>query len=75
MIPEYIQAVNTEIEFLGRASPERLTIHTVYFGGGTPSLIPANDMERILTTIHERFEVISPAEISIEVNPGTVWSI
>jgi oxygen-independent coproporphyrinogen-3 oxidase len=72
LIPAYIQAVNTEIEFLGRASPERLTIHTVYFGGGTPSLIPANDMERILTTIHEQFDVISPAEISIEANPGTV---
>jgi oxygen-independent coproporphyrinogen-3 oxidase len=72
LVPAYSQAVVDEIEFLAHSSPERLAIHTIYFGGGTPSLIPANELENILTIIHEQLEVIPNAEITIEANPGTV---
>ncbi len=72
LIPKYSQAVGEEIEYLARSSAERLTIHTIYFGGGTPSLIPEYGLENILTTIHDQFDVLSSAETTIEANPGTV---
>ncbi len=45
------------------------TIETIYFGGGTPSLIESNDIERILNSIHKHFKVESGAEITLEANP------
>jgi len=45
---------------------------TIYFGGGTPSLLSASQLARILETIHARFEIASDAEVTMEMNPGTV---
>ncbi len=42
---------------------------TVYFGGGTPSLLPARDVEHILTTVSSRFHIAPHAEITLEANP------
>lgn len=47
-------------------------VNTIYFGGGTPSIIDSKDIVKILDTIRSNFEVASDAEITIEVNPGTV---
>ena len=44
-------------------------ISTIYFGGGTPSLLPANAIERLLTVIHQNYNVESDAEITLEANP------
>lgn len=45
---------------------------TVYFGGGTPSLLSARRIERILDAVYARFAVTADAEVTLEVNPGTV---
>jgi len=42
---------------------------TVYFGGGTPTLLPVNLLQKILNAIYENFEVDAEAEITIEANP------
>lgn len=47
-------------------------VDTIYFGGGTPSLLSANQLERLLSSVHERFTVSSSTEITMEMNPGTV---
>ncbi len=47
-------------------------IDTIYFGGGTPSLIHPSDIEKILVLIHKLFKITSNPEITMEVNPGTV---
>lgn len=47
------------------------TVDTVYFGGGTPSLMAANDIGRILGAVKESFDVMDGAEITIECNPAT----
>jgi oxygen-independent coproporphyrinogen-3 oxidase len=44
-------------------------LHTIYFGGGTPSLLDADELHLILQTIHDNFEVASDAEITLEANP------
>ena len=47
-------------------------VSTVFFGGGTPSLFPGEEIGRILETLRRRFDFRPEAEISLEANPGTV---
>ena len=66
----YTDALLTEI----RANAERAKRHavdTVFFGGGTPTLLPIPCFERILNEIHSLFSVEENAEITVEANPAT----
>jgi oxygen-independent coproporphyrinogen-3 oxidase len=47
-------------------------IETIYFGGGTPSLLSAAQLEKILNSIHQRFAVEPEIEFTLEMNPATV---
>jgi len=47
---------------------------TIYFGGGTPSLVPAEHIAALLSTCRKLFDVPQNCEISLEANPGTVTS-
>jgi oxygen-independent coproporphyrinogen-3 oxidase len=49
-------------------------VDTIYFGGGTPSLLTPAQVERILGAVSERFRVAPDAEVTLELNPGTVTS-
>lgn len=51
---------------------ERLPLHTIFFGGGTPSLLAANLLAEILQNVHTHFDLLPGAEITMEANPGTV---
>jgi oxygen-independent coproporphyrinogen-3 oxidase len=44
-------------------------VHTVYFGGGTPSLLPDADLQRLLEKLHQLFPVSDQAEVTLEANP------
>jgi oxygen-independent coproporphyrinogen-3 oxidase len=57
-----------ELDFWSRRL-DRPRLETIYLGGGTPSLLQADDIERILTTIFARFQVVSNIEITLEANP------
>jgi oxygen-independent coproporphyrinogen-3 oxidase len=70
-IPAYVDALCREIEFTGRNAPEKLTLHTVFFGGGTPSLLTPIQFAVVLRSISDAF-ILSEPEITIEANPGTV---
>ena len=70
-IPSYIQALINEIEFIGHRA-EQTNIHTVFFGGGTPSLLSASQFDSILWALRSAFTLTADAEISIEANPGTI---
>jgi coproporphyrinogen III oxidase-like Fe-S oxidoreductase len=67
---DYIDAVLREIEIAHAAAPGK--VPTIFFGGGTPSLLPARDLGRVITTIKERFDVAKDCEITLEANPDTV---
>lgn len=58
------------------ANPSRARVvsdvDTIYFGGGTPSLLTPAQVERILRAVRERFRVADGAEVTLEMNPGTV---
>lgn len=45
---------------------------TIYFGGGTPSLLSPSQLGRILSQLHSNYSIASDAEITVETNPGTV---
>lgn len=51
---------------------ESFAVDTIYFGGGTPSLLTPAQIERILGAVRERFRVAADAEVTLEMNPGTV---
>lgn len=56
--------------FGGPGSRRRPPLSSVYLGGGTPSLLPPDEVERILARVRERFGIADGAEITIEANPG-----
>lgn len=51
---------------------DKETISTVYFGGGTPSLLDADELEMIFDTLHSEFNIAKDAEITLEANPDDI---
>ena len=48
------------------------SVDTIYFGGGTPSLLTPAKLDRILAALHKHFQVQPDTEVTLEMNPGTV---
>lgn len=70
---QYIEALLHEIKHWGAELKEQyLSIRSVYIGGGTPSILKPELIQKILWQIQESFSDLSEAEISMEVNPGTL---
>ena len=65
---KYVECLLEEIKHTKFAKK----IDTIYIGGGTPSILEAQEIQRILQAVWEQFDVAKKAEITIEVNPGTV---
>ncbi|HSL43797.1 MAG TPA: radical SAM family heme chaperone HemW [Anaerolineales bacterium] len=78
MIPAYVDALIREIEFVGNKLQTTelptysTTTHTIFFGGGTPSLLSRKQFEAIFKVISTHFTLTDDTEITIEANPGTV---
>ena len=81
MIPAYVEALTHEIDYIGQQLQNCETnklfdyttkTHTIFFGGGTPSLLTPEQFEAIFKSIHDNFSMTDDAEITIEANPGTV---
>jgi oxygen-independent coproporphyrinogen-3 oxidase len=62
----YVRALSAEM----RLKPTQSPVDTIYLGGGTPSVLEAWLIERILEDARSNYEVTEGAEITIEVNPG-----
>jgi len=71
LIPDYIQALSKEIRVV-TAHSDLSDVHSIYFGGGTPSLIPIDQYDLLFQTINESFHLTKDCEISLEANPGTL---
>src|ERR1051326_8539160 len=69
MAARYVHALVCEIKKWFEVEPAA-EVDTIYFGGGTPSLLEPNQIEQILTAVRERFNVLDEAETTIELNPG-----
>lgn len=71
-IPAYIDALSREIAVLGMSVGNHIPVHSVFFGGGTPSLLRADQLKRILDIINDYYHLQQDVEISLEANPGTL---
>lgn len=65
----YVRAVVKEIAAWPEVN-ESAPVDTVYFGGGTPSLLSPAQLSSILQAVHDRFAVSNDAEVTLEINPG-----
>ena len=80
MIDALIKEINLSSVYLINDKSETEIIETIYFGGGTPSLLNNDDLENLLNAISNNYPVSDKAEITIEANPDdinkeklTVW--
>ena len=69
LMPGYVEALRHEIglwgELMGRAP-----VGTVFFGGGTPSYLPADDIRAVMASVRDAFALDPDAETTLEANPG-----
>ena len=69
LIPDYLAALQREIKFYRKYFD---SFDTIYIGGGTPSLLEAEQLANILSSIHKTYQISANAEITLEVNPGDI---
>ncbi len=68
IVKDYIDHLCQEI----RTTPESNTLlQTIFFGGGTPSLLPVKQLEQVIKTLEKQFGITPDAEISMEIDPNT----
>ena len=68
---KYTDDILSEIDFwAGKLG--RIDVPTIFFGGGTPSLMPTANFSEIMERMRDRFNIAPNAEITIESNPGTL---
>ena len=71
-LKQYVELLLRHIAWIAAQGSWRHPIETIYFGGGTPSLLKPADIGAVLETINRHFTLTEDAEISLEANPGTV---
>lgn len=69
---DYYQALIKEIEYFAQQCGRKMPIDTIFIGGGTPSTCPEPLLLDMFGKLRTWFDIVPDAEISIEVNPGTV---
>ena len=76
-VDRYVNALRSEIEGFATSNPKSKiqnpkSADTIYFGGGTPSLLSPAQVDKILTVVRDSFVIADDAEITMEMNPATV---
>ena len=69
LMPTYVAALKSEIALWGSLL-DRPEVHTVFFGGGTPSYLPSEDIRHTMKAITTAFNLAPCAEVTLEANPG-----
>jgi oxygen-independent coproporphyrinogen-3 oxidase len=72
LISAYVAALCREAGFLQESAGQRMPVHTIFLGGGTPSLLTEAQLDYLLMAVEKAFEIKPGAEITLEANPGTV---
>lgn len=69
-VAEDIQWLRVHTNDLGGAMPE--TVDSIYLGGGTPSLLPPDELKKLFFVVRQEFKVLPKAEVTVECAPGTL---
>ncbi|HZU31215.1 MAG TPA: radical SAM protein, partial [Candidatus Angelobacter sp.] len=67
---EDMQSICRYAASVGAEIPE--SVDTIYLGGGTPSLLPAEELKKLFAAVRQKFNVLADAEITVESAPGTL---
>ena len=67
LVQALLKEIEMEREYLGGKPVE-----TIYFGGGTPSILSVKEVETLLESLHKNFAVATGAEITLEANPDDI---
>jgi oxygen-independent coproporphyrinogen III oxidase len=71
LVDNFVNALIREIILYSLKYPD-CTINTIFFGGGTPSILNSNQFEKIIASINNNFKVITSPEITMECNPEDI---
>ena len=71
-IEGWLNSAVKEIELARRVLKEELTIDTIFFGGGTPSLLDSNTVDNFIQSVKSNFKLKPGLEITIEANPDSI---
>lgn len=71
-IPAYVGALCKEVQLVSQAAGQKLPVHSIFFGGGTPSILPETAIHQILDSLRGSYDWMSNIEITLEANPGSV---
>ena len=74
LIPAFVQSLADEAAYVARQNPYS-SVHTIFLGGGTPSLLTAKQFNTILSSLKDHFTISSDVEITIETNPNDLDTI
>src|SRR5215213_9853471 len=66
---DYVRALIEEIRLSHALG---VNVDTIYFGGGTPSLLDPSQLDRILAMVYLQFRIDAAPEITLEINPGSI---
>lgn len=70
----YVSYLLQELHLFAVKVPARLHVTQIHFGGGTPTALTNEQFHQIFSTLHQLFNISTTAEISIEIDPRTVYS-
>jgi oxygen-independent coproporphyrinogen-3 oxidase len=71
-IDSWLQSAKKETVFARKILGEELTVDTIFFGGGTPSLLEANAISEFINNVSNNFSLKKDLEITLEANPDTI---
>lgn len=71
---DLLQCLSKELE-LRKNELQHKTIETIYFGGGTPSLLTIDELQILISEVYKNFEVVALPEITLEANPDDLMSV
>ena len=69
-IPLFTELLIEEINSYRRYNKKKWEFNTIFFGGGTPSILPVKNIEKILIQLDDVFDISNVKEITLEANPG-----
>ena len=72
LIPQYVEALKKECAMLHSSYGKPPAIHSIYFGGGTPTILSLEEFRKILTSIEKYFILQPDVEVSCEANPVSI---
>lgn len=70
-ISSYVDSLTAEIDLVASHLPERFRAGAVHWGGGSPTILNADDWKRTFATLHNRFDFGDDADIAVEMDPRT----